>query len=66
MCAAQQLKGHWDSEDLCSEEWEQNNEEIAALDLQGAARPMEVEVELPDMNAEEMAKEVFYLVNLVI
>ena len=32
-------------------------EEIAALDLEGAASPMEVEGELPDMNAEEMAKE---------
>ena len=27
---------------------------------------MEVEAELPDMNAEEMAKESFYLVKLVI
>ena len=53
-------------QDLCREEWELNNEEIAALDLQEAASPMEVEGELPDMNAEEMAKEGFYLVKLVI
>ena len=33
---------------------------------QGAASPMEVEGELPDMNAEEMAKEGFYLVKSVI
>ena len=39
------------------------DEEIAALDLQGAASPMEVEGELPDMNAEEMA---FYLVKSVL
>ena len=63
MCAAQHLKRYYDPEDLCGEEWELNDEEIAALDLQGAASPMEVEGELPDMNAEEMAKEGFYLVN---
>ena len=52
--------------DLCGAGWELHNEEIAALDLQGAASPMEVEGELPDMNAEEMAKEGFYLVKSVI
>ena len=45
---------------------ELNDEEIAALDLQGAASPMEFEGELPDMNAEEMAKEGFYLVKSVL
>ena len=45
-----------------AEEWELNDEEIAALDLQGAASPMEGEGDLPDMNAEEMAEEGFYLV----
>ena len=50
---------YYDPEDLCGEEWELNNEEIAALDLQGAASPMEVEGELPDMNAKEMAQEGF-------
>ena len=63
VCAAQQLKRYYDPEDLCGEEWEPNNEEITALDLQGAASPTEAERELPDMNAEEMAKEGFYLVN---
>ena len=62
VCAAQQLKRYYDTEDLCGEELELNDEEIAALDLQGAASPMKVEGELPDMNAEEMAKEGFYLV----
>ena len=62
MCAAQHLKRYYDPEDLCGEEWELNDEEIAALDLQGAASPMEVEGELPDMNAKEIAKEGFYLV----
>ena len=62
MCAAQQLKRYYDPEDLCWDEWEQNPD----LDLQGASSPMEVEGEFPDMNAEEMAKEVFYLVKLVI
>ena len=66
MCAAQQLKRYHDPEDLCGEEWEPNDEEIAALDLQGGASPMEVEGKLPDMNAEEMAKEGFYLVKSVI
>ena len=33
-----------------------------AWHLQGVASPMEVEGELPDMNAEEMAREGFYLV----
>ena len=66
VCAAQQLQCYYDPEDLCGEEWELNDEEIAALDLQGAASPMEVEGELPDMNAEEMAKEGFYLVKSVI
>ena len=59
VCAAQHLKPYYDPEDLCGEEWELNDVEIAALDLQGAASPMEVEGELPDMNAEEMAKEGF-------
>ena len=66
VCAAQHLKCYNDPEDLCGEEWELNDEEIAALDLQGAASPMEVEGELPDMNAKEMAKEGFYLVKSVL
>ena len=33
VCAAQNLKCYYDPEDLCGEEWELNNEEIAALDL---------------------------------
>ena len=66
MCAAQHLKRYYDPEDLCGEEWELNDEEIAALDLQGAASPMEFEGDLPDMNAEEMAKEGFYLVKSVL
>ena len=66
VCAAQQLKRCYDPKDLFGEEWEVNDEEIAALDLQGAASPMEVEEELPDMNAEEMAKEGFYVVKSVI
>ena len=33
VCAAQHLKRYYDPEDLCGEEWELNNEEIAALDL---------------------------------
>ena len=66
MCAAQHLKRYYDLEDPCGEEWELNDEEIAALDLQGAASPMEAEGELPDMNAEEMAKEGFYLVKSVL
>ena len=52
LCAAQQLKRYYSPEDLWREEWELNDGEIAALDLQGA---MEVEGELPDMNAEEIA-----------
>ena len=51
VCAAQQLKRYYDPEDLCGEEREKNNEEIAALDVQGAASPMEVEGKLSDMNA---------------
>ena len=43
VCAAQKLKRYYDPEDLCEEEWKLNNEEIAALDPQGAASPMEVE-----------------------
>ena len=66
VCAAQQLKRYYDPEDLCGEEWELNDEEIAALDLQGAASPMEVEGELHDMNLEETTKEIFYLVKSVI
>ena len=66
VCATQQLKRYYDPEELCGEEWELNAEEITALDLQGAASPMEVEGELPDMNAEEMAKEGFCLVKSVI
>ena len=60
VCAAQQLMRYYDPQDLCGEERKLNDEKIAALDLQGAASPMEVEGELPDMNAEEMAKEGFY------
>ena len=41
-CAAQQLKRYHAPEHLCGEEWELNNEEVTALDLQGAASPMEV------------------------
>ena len=66
VCAAQQLKCYYNPEDLCGEEWEPKDEEIAALNLQGAASPMEVGGVLPDMNAEKMAKEGFYLVESVI
>ena len=66
MCAAQHLKRYYDPEDLSGEEWELNDVEIAALDLQGAASRMEIEGELPDMNAKEMAKEGFYLVKSVL
>ena len=66
VCAAQHLKRYYDLEDLCGEECELNDGEIAALDLQGAASPMDVEGELPDTNAEEMAKEGFYLVESVL
>ena len=66
VCAGHQLKFYYDPEDLCGEEWELNDEEIAALHLQGAASPLEVEGELADMNAEKMAKEGFYPVKLVI
>ena len=65
VCAAQQLKRYYDPVDLCGEERELNDEEIAALDLQGTASLMEVEEELPDMNAEGMTKEGFYLVKSV-
>ena len=64
--SAQHLKRYYDPEDLCGKELELNDEETAALDLHGAASPMEVEGELPDMNAEEMAKEGFYLVKSVL
>ena len=66
VCAAQELKCYYDPGDLCREESELNDEEITALDLQGAASPMEVEGELTDMNAEEIAEEGFYLVKSVI
>ena len=66
VCAAQQLKPYYDPEDLCGEEWDLNDKEIAAVDSQNAASPMEVEGELPDTNAEEMAKQGFYLVTPVI
>ena len=48
------------------EEWELNDEELAALDLQGAISLNEVEETLPDRNNEEMAKEGFYLVKSVL
>ena len=47
MCAAQHLKRYYDPEDLCGEGWELKDGGTAALDLQGAASPMEVEGELP-------------------
>ena len=62
VCAAHQLKHYYDPEVICGEELKLNNEEIAALDLQGAASPMEVEGELLNMNTEEIAKEGFYMV----
>ena len=66
VCAAQHLKRYYDPEELCGEEWELNDEEIAPPDLQGAASTIEVEWKLPDMNAEETAKEGFYLVKSVL
>ena len=66
VCAAQQLKRYHDPQDLCGGEWELNDEEIAAMNLQGTASPIEVEGELPDVNVEEIAQEGFYLVKLVI
>ena len=66
VCAAQQLKHYYNTEDLCGEECELNDEEIAARDLQGTASPIEGEGELPNMNAKEVANEGFYLVKSVI
>ena len=51
---------------VCGEDWELIDEEIAALHLQGAASPLEVEAEVPDMNAEEMAKKGFYMVKSIL
>ena len=65
VCTAQQLEHYCDPEDLYGEEWELNDEEITALDLQGAANPMVVEAELPDMKAEAMAREGFYMVKSI-
>ena len=48
------------------EERELNDEEVAELDLQGAASPNEVEETLLGRNAEEMAKEGLYLVKSVL
>ena len=62
MSAAQQLKRYYGPDDLCEEGLELNDQKIAALDLQGAARLMEVEGERADMNTREMAKEGFYMV----
>ena len=61
LCAARKLKHYNDPEYLCAEEWQLNDQRIATLDLQGAARPMELEGDLPNMNAEEIAKESFYI-----
>ena len=44
----------------------QSQERSATMQRLQAASPMEVEGELPDMNAEEMAKEGFYLVKSVL
>ena len=61
MWAAQQLKRYYDPQYFCGEQRELNDEDIAALDLQGAASSMSFEGELPYTNAEKMAKEGFYL-----
>ena len=66
VCAARQQKHYYDPEDHCGEQWELHDEEITALDLQGAASPREVEGELPDMNAEKMANEDFYMVKSIL
>ena len=66
MCPVQQQKSHYDAEDLRGDDLELNDKEITSPDLQGAASPMEVEGELPDINAEEMAKEGFYPVKSVL
>ena len=47
MCAAQHLKRYHDPEDLCGEEWELNDEEIAALDLQGLPALWRLKVNSP-------------------
>ena len=62
MCGAQQLKNYYDPDDLWREDRELNDQEIAALDLQGAASAMEEEGEISDMNAEQMTNEGFYMV----
>ena len=66
VCAAPQPKPYYDPNNLCGEERELSDDETAALDPQSAASPMEVERELPDMNAEETAKEGLYLVKSII
>ena len=66
VCAAQHLRRYYDPEDPRGGEWELKDEEIAALDLQGATSPMEVDGDHPDMNAQEMAKEGFCFVKSVL
>ena len=66
MCTARQLKHYYHPEELSGKEWELNQEVIATVDLQGAASAMEVEGELPDMNAEEMAKEGIYIMKSIL
>ena len=42
-----QLKHYYDPDDLCGQDWELSDEEIAALNRQGAASPIKIEGELP-------------------
>ena len=62
MCVAQQLKHYYNCEDFCGQERELS----ASLYLKGAASPREVEGNLPDINAEEMAREGFYMVKSIL
>ena len=66
MCVALQLKHYYDPEALCGEELELNVQEIAALDPQGATSPIEIEADVPDMNAEEMVKKGFNMVRSIL
>ena len=54
MCAPKQLRHFHNLADLESDEWELKDEDIAALDMEGTAEPVEMEDKAP---MEEMMKD---------
>ena len=67
LCAPKQLRHFHDAEDLQSDKWALQDEEVASLDQERAAEPAELEdAPIDRMTKREMEKDAYYNVQAIL